>query len=459
MMTWTFFGALFHPSVEDATFKWVNDNLSGLPFVIGNYVLIIRHFAFCAGDYIGCVKQESSQNFGMTFGWKDGKGVMPLLSLGSYESPVHFSHAEYKKIAYDPKAGRPSWALFTSLISKLPEGVMTSPDLMIQFDTGSAEHTARRQLLSDGVPALAFDHVGPAMVVPPGVSASDAAVFGHPLSGLQPFLLATPLGGKLKRSVFDMLALNLYKGMFGIDITTELDAHAEHDGMIAGVALGTPLTAAQGKRLAEIKQLIMDKMLVSDVGKSFMAIAKERGMNGPERLHELLWIASFAGYGGSGNLCFYTVKHVLKKPAEYVKLFRSNPEAFVLESARLYPPVAGMNPFAVRKEETMKFANGRTLHVKNDTAGLIFTSNANMDPQVFDEPDEFRPGRDHALKVLSWNNEVGDFRKCATPAGCPEAPRACPGMHLSIRLVIKVVEFFVGGIEKGLGLPNGKIEL
>ena len=38
------------------------------------------------------------------------------------------------------------------------------------------------------------------------------------------------------------------------------------------------------------------------------------------------------------------VINVLKNPAVYVKLFRSNPEAFMLEAARFYPPVGGIHP-------------------------------------------------------------------------------------------------------------------
>lgn len=437
------FMLLFIPSVEDAAYNFVNNNLSGYPFAIGSIACIARHFVVCAGDYIGCVKQEASQDTSMTYTWQDGKGVMPLLSLGYTEALLHFSHAEYKKVAYDPKAGRPKDALFLSQMSKLPEGVMTAPDLLLNVDTGSAEHKARRTLLADMVPSLRFTHKGKELVVPPTVSASHAAVFGHPLFGLR--------HKTLKRSVFDMVGVNLYWGLFGIDITRELDMHYEHDALIAPVALGAPVSVAQGKRLAEIKSALMAKLNASIIGKNFVEVANEQGMNGQDRLHELLWIASFAGYGGTGNLAFYTMKHILKEPAKYVKLFRSDSEAFILEAARFYPPVGGMNPFAATKARTVKFANGRTLDVKEGDPGIIFTSNANMDPQVFDEPEVFRPGRSNALRLLSWNNEVGDFRKCNDVAGCPEAPRACPGTHFSIRLVTKVVSFFVGGIEKALG--------
>merc|ERR1712080_222737 len=155
------------------------------------------------------------------------------------------------------------------------------------------------------------------------------------------------------------------------------------------MALGVPVTVKQGARLTEIRKPIYAKIVASEVGKNFMALARERGMNAEERLTEMQWIASFAGYGGTGNLAFETVKHVLKSPAEYVELFRSDPDAFMLESARLYPPVAGMNPMAVTTPREIMLDNGRSLKLEDRMPGLIFTSNANMDPLVFEDPKAF----------------------------------------------------------------------
>merc|ERR1712048_861542 len=98
----------------------------------------------------------------------------------------------------------------------------------------------------------------------------------------------------------------------------------------------------------------------------------------------------------------------------------------------------------------MGLGGKRTLKIQNRDKGLCLTSNANMDPSVFPNPLEFLPGRTEALKLLSWNNELGDFRKCPTVAGCPEAPRTCPGAHFSLRLATHIVDYFVGGIEQAL---------
>merc|ERR1712151_1311268 len=97
--------------------------------------------------------------------------------------------AAYKNVTYNPTAGRPSDALFLSPMAKLPKGILASPDMMLHLDTGSEEHTARRQLVADGLPSLAFDHVGPPLITPPGVKPSDAALFGFS----NEFLLGLPV--------------------------------------------------------------------------------------------------------------------------------------------------------------------------------------------------------------------------------------------------------------------------
>ena len=91
---------------------------------------------------------------------------------------------------------------------------------------------------------------------------------------------------------------------------------------------------------------------------------------------------------------------------------------------------------AVTKPEELTLLGGeKQLKLNNRDPGVCFTSNANIDPNVFDNPLEFRPGRDNALRLLTWNNELGDFRKCPTVAGCPEAPRTCPGAFLTYSLL------------------------
>merc|ERR1719162_2419968 len=103
------------------------------------------------GDYLGCVKEEAGQDLRMLWTLENGIGNFVPFSVsalkgGYFEMPIHFSHAAYRSIAHDPKAGRPEdWFVF-SLKKDLPEGVL--PDLepmtLLNFDTGSPEHWGRR---------------------------------------------------------------------------------------------------------------------------------------------------------------------------------------------------------------------------------------------------------------------------------------------------------------------------
>merc|ERR1711904_752086 len=167
------------------------------------------------------------------------------------------------------------------------------------------------------------------------------------------------------------------------------------------------------------------------------------------RLEEAVWIGMFAGYGGTGNLAYETIRFILKDPRKWGDLFTQDKAAFMLEAARLFPPVGGMNPFAFREPRTITFPEklGRPpKEISKDFIAMTSTSGANRDPTVYEDPLAFKPGRKNALKVLTWNNEIGEIRKCKTVAGCPEAPRGCPGTHLSLRVATRVVESFVDGL-------------
>eukprot|EP01052_Picozoa_sp_SAG31_P025489 SAG31_NODE_2236_length_6119_cov_15.764784_7_plen_90_part_00 len=81
---------------------------------------------------------------------------------------------------------------------------------------------------------------------------------------------------------------------------------------------------------------------------------------------------------------------------------------------------------------------------------MTHSTGANTDPTVFgDDATDFNPSRENLERIMTWNNEIGAIRTCATAAGCEVAPRGCPGTHLALRISTAVVEFFVEGIEAG----------
>lgn len=445
------FGTLLVPAVHNVAVVTVHTHLSGLPLVLANLLFTGRHFAYCMGDYVVCVKDQVASDTQHIYGYEAGVGMMVPPAIrdpvnGHGLLPIFFSHEAYVAITHSAKASRPPDMFVFSNKSALPPGVLPDlePDILLNFNTGTKEHSARRQLLADALPALAQKQtVEPVFSVPAGVKASDAAVLGQSFAGLR-YL-------SLKRAVFDTVALNLFKWLYGIDVQDLLAEHFEYDTLLAPAALGVPVLPAAGKKMASIRKKFFDRVVTSDVGKGFIAEAEKRGMDGMKRIDEMVWITMFAGYGGTSNLAFETVKFILKHPAKHVKLFKQDKHSFILESARLHPPVGGMNPISFENATSFTFRTGRTLKVEPGNIGLVWVSGANKDPKVFkDDAKVFKPGRSNAERLLSWNNEWGLFSSCETVAGCPAAPRGCPGTFLSARITTAVVNFFVGGIEEAL---------
>lgn len=414
---------------------------------------LLRHFTYCLGDYLGCVKDEVVKDIVHTYSWKHPQGIavidMPLLGV----VPIHFTHKSYKEVVSDPKAGRPRGYMVFSKKENLPDGYLPDgvADILLNLNTGDSGHTARRKLLADGLPALAQKPSTETLplLVPKGVAGSDAAVFGLDIAGFRYM--------HLRKKVFSMVGLNLFSELFGADINDLLDEHFEYDSLFTPGVLGVPVSTSSGARLREIRSKVFKKVQQSQGGQKFMELAESRGMNGTTRLQEAVWITMFAGYGGTSNLAFETIKLILKEPAKYTALFNKDPEAFMLEAVRMVPPVGGMNPYQVTKPQNVSVPSGNVHMLKPGDIGIVLTSGANRDPQVFEEPADFSPGRDNADRVLSWNAEVRDFRTCETVAGCPAAPRGCPGMFLSLRLSTRVVAFFVEGIQSSLHGREGEL--
>lgn len=55
----------------------------------------------------------------------------------------------------------------------------------------------------------------------------------------------------------------------------------------------------------------------------------------------------------------------------------------VLEAARLYQSVAGMNPFLHREASELTAGTGRKVKIKAGDLGIIHSTGANLDPSVF----------------------------------------------------------------------------
>jgi len=144
-------------------------------------------------------------------------------------------------------------------------------------------------------------------------------------------------------------------------------------------------------------------------------------------------------------------------------LSQADPDAFLVESARLDPPVTSVSAIAPKGGQQLQGPGGGQLRVAQGVPMQLLLSHANRDPAVFERPYAFDPSRRNLDKVLSWNGVDAAVRAGQAPCGCPacchhlprllppaqsatcprrvpQAPRGCPGRALSIDLARQIVE-------------------
>lgn len=80
------------------------------------------------------------------------------------------------------------------------------------------------------------------------------------------------------------------------------------------------------------------------------------------RLKELTVVVLFAGFGGTGGLLEHTI-HFLQTAGEarssLLKQCVQDVDSVLLEGARLFPPVGGINPYVVSEDRELTLGNGR----------------------------------------------------------------------------------------------------
>ena len=185
----------------------------------------------------------------------------------------------------------------------------------------------------------------------------------------------------------DTVGFNLFKQGFGVALSeAQLGAAFEWNGLLALVIIGRA-EKGKGARAHELYEVILGAVKESATAKAFEAAAEAKGMKGSDRLKELICIFMFAGYGGTNMLVKNTMNRVVKhEPDRLISAFLKDPEATVLESARLYPPVAGYNPFKLRENKTYTLKTGHTVESKAGQWGVLFSNAAHHDPSVFGGP-------------------------------------------------------------------------
>lgn len=118
----------------------------------------------------------------------------------------------------------------------------------------------------------------------------------------------------------------------------------------------------------------------------------------------------------------------------YLPIWHANPHRFLLESARVDPPVTSVTA-VLPDQRTFGVASGwlgtgaKSITVPPGTTAQLAISSANRDPAVFGgaarsvrRAREFDPlGRsdEELSKILSWNGVQGAVEAGTAPRGCP----------------------------------------
>jgi len=311
--------------------------------------------------------------------------------------------------------------------------------LVIQLNTEDPERIKRRTLINDFFGAL---------LKPPQLDLDEVAAAAGAASA--DFYNDT--------AVVYMVASCTFKSLYGIQLSP--DVLASVLGWVKGAkpcAVGKCKPGA-GRSTQDYFDKVFGAVAASEAGGAYLKAAADRGFQEPEqRLREMLFITMFAGIGGTSDTVVSTI-HVLDKDKHLAELFWKGPRSFVIESARLYPAVAGMALLA-NEDRTLTFGNGRKHELKKGDFVQNWNAAANVDPTVFGGPGKseayarkFDPSRENLERMMTWNGELGEILACKTTVGCPGAARPCPGTRLALHTATEVTKFFA----KGMGTKPGQ---
>ena len=255
-------------------------------------------------------------------------------------------------------------------------------------------------------------------------------------------------------------------------------------------------------------QRMMDELyeILSENSKIAKKIVKlgdqELEAGGDDMLRQVIFGSMFAGLGGTYHLTSHTISRIRSDPDRYIPMYEHDPQSFILEQARIDPPVTSYSsltravtdlyiwPYGTWcSSACVRARSARTLvtslkyhcitHVFERTFSIVsikyyeyyspLSSNvtntgtlkapvgtpqqmtiatANRDVGIFggksqdrSYADKFDPTRENLDRILSWNGVESEVAK-------HNAPRGCPGHDLSQALTKDVVSHVLPMIKR-----------
>lgn len=346
-------------------------------------------------------------------------------------------HAEIARLVGDPFQRR------TQIIGGGAPEACFDATLPVFMSTGAPEHSQVRKLWDSVGVATMHEGDVPEVAEPPATLYSTGVRMLRDAIGMQALQL-----DEVGPLVAPMFLEKLWRRKPTAHEAAEISAYTTFGGLcIFGQA--TPHLPVVPGKIKAIREKAFAFALDSPVGK---ALAKE--IEKPEYLElravytkrpkgvvgtavqNLVDASLFAGLVGTSTLTANCLKQVFKGPT-YVRMFRENSTAFLLETMRMETAVGGSTSVLRAPLKSVVFGEQVTLPEGSllcQGTGL----NAGYDASVFPDPTKFDTSRDNLAETMNWNGKS----KYVLARDYENAPRFCPGMALSIKIATKLCNHF-----------------
>jgi len=403
----------------------------------------------CKFDVKGCAYNKVTTPVAKHFGYGENspsKGV-GIASFAGFIKPASMSYSAVHKDMHNPKMQRFPEMFILANTTVLPEGYIPKEIMptYLNLATDDTERLSRRDLLAEVFLATGQDpHKG---------TVAEFAVPDH----IKPIDVNGDVN-EFKAHLLDVVSYNIFNMMFGLKPDKqELGMLSEWLSKMNPIAIALSQGDAEGA--AEVKKInehFFERVQLTKIGRDFITRAAEQKMDGVKRLKEMVMVLFFAGVGGTSVLTECTMNMIMRERTKLVPEWKKDPQAVLLEGARLYPPVAGHNPMKAGPDNAkdLTFASGRKASMPAGSMHFSIINAAHHDPAIFGGPSQdmeyakkFIPGRENSERILTWGAELAGIKSCPTSAGCKAAPRPCPGAFLSQRVAKGAISFFVDALK------------
>ena len=317
------------------------------------------------------------------------------------------------------KVGDPS-----SSDTMIPTPCMSAWQLTISSD--DPKHQRVRDILHSAAPGLKANKAN--KKESPPLLVLSAAIKASNIEDITSAQLVPIVGMNVFNRIFGELKDNEWE-----DELAELMGEFGDIGALCAVGIKT----SGWKRVGDVVDMVAKRIDATTVGKEIRRQAESGKpfIDGDSFINMLSFGFLFAGQGGTSHLTKSSLARIRSDPKKYTPMWNKSPRNFLLEQARIDPPVTSYTSL-VDKDTTTKIM-GKTMLIPKGTERQMFIVTANRDPSVFALPYLFNPDRTNLNKVLSWNAPVENVG-----ISIAATPRGCPGHSVSLEVAIQIINQF-----------------